>query len=222
MKRINNKGMTLVELIICFVIVSAIVVSMFNIIMSYQTEEITESSRSDIIEYKNVITKLIQTDIIKGELKNVKRISKTNTSTGTSYKFVLTFNKSLSSSKDIKEKTLEIHASDTDYQNNYIIYDDINNLGTVQKVKYLLPSSDDNCTSSSDCNITRFTSINNNINEGTNSENVGSNIIDNVTKTNLATTYFDFELTISENNVGGDYHIKIIAPLNYSYCKADK
>ena len=86
MKRINNKGMTLVELIICFVIVSAIVVSMFNIIMSYQTEEITESSRSDIIEYKNVITKLIQTDIIKGELKNVKRISKTNTSTGTSYK----------------------------------------------------------------------------------------------------------------------------------------
>jgi len=31
--------------------------------------------------------------------------------------------------------------------------------------------------------------------------------------------YFDLDITISNNELGGDYHIKIVTPLNYPYCK---
>ena len=49
MKRLNNKGMTAVELLVCFIIVSAIVVSMFNLIMNYRNREQIEEINNEVI-----------------------------------------------------------------------------------------------------------------------------------------------------------------------------
>lgn len=227
MKKLNNKGMTLIELLISFAITSAIVVSMFNVILNYQTEQSTEALKSDIIAYKNTITKLIQADIIKGELKSVdiKPIKQVNHYT--EYGFILTFNRSLGSSsliepdsptglvREVLVKELTIRTSNT--EENYITYDDINNKGVLQSVKYSLPSvgkgvvpSKDN-QSTTETNLTKFTAVSTNVNDYTK--------VDPITALNLGINYFDLDITISNNELGGDYHIKIIAPLNYSYCK---
>lgn len=65
MKRLNNKGMTTVEVIICFVLVVLITVSMYTTISSYSTKIRTEENKAAILNYKEVLTKDIQDDFIK-------------------------------------------------------------------------------------------------------------------------------------------------------------
>ena len=65
MKRLNNKGMTTVEVIICFVLVVLITVSMYTTISSYSTKVRTEENKAVILNYKEVLTKDIQDDFIK-------------------------------------------------------------------------------------------------------------------------------------------------------------
>ena len=62
MKRLNNKGMTTVEVIICFVLVVLITVSMYTTISSYSTKLRTEENKAAILNYKEVLTKDIQDD----------------------------------------------------------------------------------------------------------------------------------------------------------------
>lgn len=227
---INNKGMTLIELIISFAITTAIVVSMFNVILNYQTEQSTETIKSDIISYKNMITKLIQTDIIRGELRSVRIDEKKHENNYTQYKFTFKFQKSIdfSQKNNIYKKELTIYASDT--LNNYIIYDDVNNKGQIQPVKYFLPNigtgqietKDQNIV---DTNLTKFTTINTNITEDTNPHSFDDNCFLDPTRNNCIddlnqrVNFFNLDIAISNNELGGDYHIKIVAPLNYSYCK---
>ena len=70
MKRLNNKGMTAVELLVCFIIVSAIVVSMFNLILNYRNKEQIEEINNEVINYANNLQKDIQDDFIKGHLSS--------------------------------------------------------------------------------------------------------------------------------------------------------
>ena len=210
MKKLNNKGMTLIEIIVCFAIVSVVVVSMFNVIMKYQNDEITESTRAEIIDYKNNITRIIQRDIINYSLKYVETPSTQPSISGNNrtYTYYLRFNNGIS-------KTLQINMNDVEYNQNYIQYDDINNAGAKQFVKYILPSMDDNCSDQT-CNISKFSSVESNITPGINSS---ASIDTAVTYTNLAINNFDIDININNIKVGNDYHVKIIAPLNYSYCK---
>ena len=75
MKRLNNKGMTAVELLVCFIIVSTIVVSMFNLIMNYRNREQIEEINDEVTNYINNLQKDIQDDLIKGHLVSVDNIS---------------------------------------------------------------------------------------------------------------------------------------------------
>ena len=75
MKRLNNKGMTAVELLVCFIIVSTIVVSMFNLIMNYRNREQIEEINNEVTTYINNLQKDIQDDLIKGHLVSVDNIS---------------------------------------------------------------------------------------------------------------------------------------------------
>ena len=64
-KRLNNKGMTAIEILITFVIVVIIVISMYNGIMDLKTKETIASYKLSLVTYKNLLTKDIQDDIIK-------------------------------------------------------------------------------------------------------------------------------------------------------------
>lgn len=75
MKSLNNKGITAVELLVCFIIVSAIVVSMFNLILNYRNKEQIEEINNEVINYANNLQKDIQDDLIKGHLVSVDNIT---------------------------------------------------------------------------------------------------------------------------------------------------
>jgi len=216
MKTLNNKGLTLIELLVSVAIASAIVISMFSVIMNYQTEQSTEAIKGEIISYKNNITKLIQTDAIKGELKSVKLNQIEKRANYSQYTFILKFNKTVdfsANNKSIYEKKLIIRMSDT--SDNYIIYTDINNEGNAQEVKYKLPNTGQGTITNKETNakiitnLNKFSAISTNIEENT-------PLVDDL---NIGVNYFDLDITISNNELGGDYHIKIVTPLNYPYCK---
>lgn len=80
MKKLNNKGFTTIEVILCFVLVVIITTSLYTTITSFNQKRITEEYKSKMYTYKNLLTKEIQDDILKKGL-----ISAVPTSTTSSY-----------------------------------------------------------------------------------------------------------------------------------------
>lgn len=72
---LNKRGLTSVELLVCFVIVSTIVVSMYNLILSYRNKEQIEEINNEVISFSNTLQRDIQEDFIKGHLVNVANVS---------------------------------------------------------------------------------------------------------------------------------------------------
>ncbi len=64
-RKLNNKGMTAIEILITFVIVVIIVVSMYDGILGLKTRESVASYKLSLVTYKNLLTKEIQDDLIK-------------------------------------------------------------------------------------------------------------------------------------------------------------
>ena len=65
LKKLNNHGMTAVEILVCFVLMSILAVSMYSSIASYKNKQSIESAKEKIFTYKNLLTKEIQDDLIK-------------------------------------------------------------------------------------------------------------------------------------------------------------
>lgn len=73
--KLNKKGITSVELLICFIIISAIVVSMYNLILNYKNKEHIETINNEVIAFSNNLQKVIQNDLIMGHLVDITSIS---------------------------------------------------------------------------------------------------------------------------------------------------
>ena len=65
LKKLNNRGMTAVEILVCFVLMSILAVSMYSSIASYKNKQSIESAKEKIFTYKNLLTKEVQDDLIK-------------------------------------------------------------------------------------------------------------------------------------------------------------
>ncbi len=63
--KLNNKGITTIEVLLCFVIIVIISVSMYNTVSTYNDKRIIEGYKQEVISYKNNLTKIIQDDFIK-------------------------------------------------------------------------------------------------------------------------------------------------------------
>ena len=63
--KLNNNGMTLIEVIVCFFLVVIIVLSMLKVVNNYKDKQDIESYKNSIFTYKNTLTKTIWNDIIK-------------------------------------------------------------------------------------------------------------------------------------------------------------
>ncbi len=68
MKIKNEKGFTIVEILITFILVIILTVSMYSSVAAYKNKQQLESYREKIITYKNLLTKEIQDDLIMNEL----------------------------------------------------------------------------------------------------------------------------------------------------------
>ncbi len=76
LRKLDNKGMSAVEVVICFTLVSIISISLLNIVMSYKDREDLEGYKQEIISYKNSVTKVIQDDITNYILEEVEPMGK--------------------------------------------------------------------------------------------------------------------------------------------------
>lgn len=72
MKKLNNKGMTIVEILITFIIIAAISVSLYASIANLKGKEEISSYKERINTYKNLLTRDIQNDVIMKKLIDVK------------------------------------------------------------------------------------------------------------------------------------------------------
>lgn len=71
MMKLNNKGMTVVEILLSFTLVVIIVMNLFSIIMNYRAKVNVEILRDEYIVTKYQITRDIQNDILDLVLKEV-------------------------------------------------------------------------------------------------------------------------------------------------------
>lgn len=78
MIKLNNKGMTSVELLVCFIIISAIVVSLFNIVMDLRNKEQIEAIKNEAVSYSNVLQSVVQEYLIMDHLEGVQMTTGSN------------------------------------------------------------------------------------------------------------------------------------------------
>lgn len=71
-KRLNNKGLTMVEILVASVLLVVVVVSLYSSIETYSNKEHIEYNKERIVKYKNLLTKEIQDDLIKKGLVDAK------------------------------------------------------------------------------------------------------------------------------------------------------
>ena len=72
---LNKKGITSVELLVCFIIVSTIVVSMYNLILNYRNREQIEEVNNEVVAFSNNLQEVIQSDLVMGHLVSVSNVS---------------------------------------------------------------------------------------------------------------------------------------------------
>ena len=71
MKKLNNKGMTIIELTLSFVFVFTLAFSMYQLLFNYRVKQMEESMKSQLIDYRNQIVLEIQNDISEKSLKSI-------------------------------------------------------------------------------------------------------------------------------------------------------
>lgn len=65
-KKINNKGFTTVEVVVSFALVVVILASMTAMVVNYRDKVTDEEVKTQLIDFKNTITKVVYDDIVSG------------------------------------------------------------------------------------------------------------------------------------------------------------
>lgn len=112
MKKLNNKGITTVEVLICFVLVVIITSSIYVTISSFNEKKTLEGYKEKIINYKNLLTKDIQDDFIKIGI------------THASYekKYVYYYFDSMGNIQQTEEETTTIGDNNVEYAASKVVY----------------------------------------------------------------------------------------------------
>ena len=75
MRKLGNKGFTIVEVIVCFVLLMIIVTAMLKVAMSYRTTAQNKEVEEQLSMYKNLLTKDVNKDILEHGLESMQRCS---------------------------------------------------------------------------------------------------------------------------------------------------
>ena len=123
----NNKGFTLVELVLSFALIMIVIMGMLTIIMNYKLKANLQQTRSSMLTYKDTLTKDIQDDIHDLGVSSIAACT-TNPDTCIDINFV-------------NSTTKKLYTNKTDLRNKYIIYGDI-----IYKIEDDIPQKVDNTT----------------------------------------------------------------------------
>lgn len=124
-KKLNNKGLTAVEILVCFSIVSIVVVSMFKVVNNQRDKQTIASYKNSVTTYKNSVMKTIEDGIIKGEgIKGVV-FSEENSSSSEVLKVTLYLNKNPGTGSSMPPYIIiEIFKDNNDSDENNSFYND--------------------------------------------------------------------------------------------------
>lgn len=194
MKKLNNRGITTVEILICFVLVVMITVSMYSTISTFNERRLIESYKSKVYTYKNLLTKEIQDDFIKVGLTHATHTRKTNGA-----KVTYTVNCEL---RDGSKKQLIIEQQLAKSEYHIGGYDGVNDEFMIKYgspddlMNYPLPNLGES-EARNPAYKTKDLSIN--------------NVLINISKSNILSIHIGFY----HPELGTRYSIDIIAPINY-------
>lgn len=71
MKRLNNKGISIVEILLCFVLAALITASIYNIVDNFSNNKQIEMDKKEIIVQKTIFTKAILDDTVGLGLQSI-------------------------------------------------------------------------------------------------------------------------------------------------------
>lgn len=122
-KLMNNKGFTITELIVTFVIVMSITLGLFAVVDNYRERQQKATYRKELNSYKNEIVKIIQDDVLYKGVKKIEGINVNDESFNQGIK--ITF-KDGKSSKELKVNNSEIEYDGISYPfpNNFVKFTD--------------------------------------------------------------------------------------------------
>lgn len=123
-KLINNKGFTITELIVTFVIVMSITLGLFAVVDNYRERQQKATYRKELNSYKNEIVKIIQDDVLYKGVKKIEGINVNDESFNQGIK--ITFKDDPASYKELKVNNSEIKYGDISYPfpNNFVKFTD--------------------------------------------------------------------------------------------------
>lgn len=75
MIKMDKKGFTVIEILLSFVLVMIIIINLFSIIINYRDRSYIEMLKTDYLTFKSVVTKDIQTDILKKGLSSIETVT---------------------------------------------------------------------------------------------------------------------------------------------------
>ncbi len=99
--KLNNKGLSVVEFIIVFVILMIIVFGMMNVVLTLKKESSSISMKKELLEFKTTMTKEINQDLIEKGYDKVE-----NCTTGISCDIYFKDNSSTTLIININQKTI--------------------------------------------------------------------------------------------------------------------
>ncbi len=124
----NNRGFTVIELIMSFVFTSILAISLFSIVLNYRNKEVDTRIENQLLDFKSNLIIDVQQDIQRYGLNSV------NYCVGVEKCLLLTFNDGKEKEFAIKEEfqVVEISGQEFSYRTQYISYGG---------VKYEIPDS---------------------------------------------------------------------------------
>lgn len=105
LKKLNNKGLTAIEILVCFILMVILVTSMYGTVTTYKNKQSLESYKEKIMSYKNLLTKEIQDDLIKKGLVDAKIVDESGAEGNTDKYYKIEF-----SFRDGSKKVLVIES----------------------------------------------------------------------------------------------------------------
>lgn len=100
----NNKGFTLIELIVSVVLIAIIIIPTFAIILNFKNRQQIASDKQELSKFKNLITSDIEDDILQYGLISIDKDE--TLSTNTKFVAILTFSKKICV-KEVEQTTEE-------------------------------------------------------------------------------------------------------------------
>ena len=206
MIKLNNKGVTIVEILVCFLLVSFITTSLYTTVSSFNNKRGIESVRADLLQYRNDIDKLIEDDLIHKGLIDAKITTPINTDAVTKYNIELFF-------RDGSKKVLIINSQRAgEYGSSGAAGGDEATCTGKSDDFYIGYGSSE---TSGDYLIYRLPNVGSSVNKSCSPNetimDLRFNSIEVKNSDNVLFIYVNFY----HPELGNDYSINIIAPINY-------